>query len=59
MDGGIHGTLSRGEEIAACNKTRPACATQFVDRVESCQGSICASVDTEACRAYVDCELGT
>ncbi|MEE2837163.1 MAG: hypothetical protein VYB65_14185 [Myxococcota bacterium] len=52
---------SRSEEIAACKaKTRPACATQLlVDCVESRQGSICASVDTEACRAYVDCELGT
>ena len=52
---------SRSEEIAACKaKTRPACATQLlVDCVESRQGSICASVTREACRAYVDCELGT
>ena len=52
---------SRSEEIAACKaKERPDCQTQLlVDCVTSLNGSICADMNTDECKAYVDCELGS
>lgn len=51
----------RESEIAACKaKERPACATQLLeDCVDSLEGALCADMNTDACRTYVDCELGT
>jgi hypothetical protein len=52
---------ARENEIAACKaKQRPACTTQLLeDCVSSLNGSLCADMNTDACRKYVDCELGT
>jgi len=52
---------SRSEEISACKaKERPACQTQLlVDCVTSLNGSVCADMNTDECKAYVDCELGS
>jgi len=51
----------REDEIAACKaQSRPACATHLLEAcVESRNGSLCDQPDSEACRTYVDCALGS